>query len=99
MSKQNKITKAARGQSCQVRVPGCPDNTETVVLAHYRMSGTSGMGMKPNDLQGAWCCDWCHSQVDGRTKSEFTHEELRHWHAEGVFRTIQRLIDTGILKV
>lgn len=99
MSKQDKYTKAARGQDCQVRIPGCPNDTATVVAAHYRLNGTSGMGYKPSNLQAAWCCDWCHSQVDGRTKSEFSRDELRLWHAEGVMRTNQALIDKGILKL
>ncbi|ARV77144.1 hypothetical protein SKUL_45 [Pseudomonas phage Skulduggery] len=100
MSKQNRITKAARGRNCQVRIPGCPNNTETVVLAHFRLAGTrSGMGIKPNDLQAAWCCDWCHSIVDGRQKSEFSQDELRLWHAEGCFRTIQALLDEDIIKL
>ena len=42
MSKQTKLTKAARGRDCQVRLPGCPNNTETTVLAHYRLAGTCG---------------------------------------------------------
>ncbi len=52
--KQTKLTKAARGRECQVRIPGvCNGNPETVVLAHYRLAGTCGVGQKPSDLQGA----------------------------------------------
>ena len=98
MSKQDKFTKAARGRDCQVRLPGCPNDTQTVVLAHYRLAGTCGVGIKPNNLQGAWCCDYCHSQVDGRTKAGLTRDELRLYHAEGVFRTIDTLISEGVLK-
>lgn len=50
---QNRITKAARGRDCMVRLPGCQNDTQTVVLAHYRLAGTCGTGIKPNDLQGA----------------------------------------------
>lgn len=97
---QNRITKAARGRDCQVRVPGhCNGNPETVVLAHYRMAGTSGMGFKPNDLQGAWACSGCHDAIDGRSKTEFTQEDLRLMHAEGCFRTIDNMISEGILKL
>lgn len=96
---QNRITKAARGRDCQVRVPGhCNGNPETVVLAHYRMAGTSGMGFKPNDLQGAWACSGCHDAIDGRSKTDFTQDDLRLMHAEGCFRTIDALIRDGILK-
>ena len=47
----SKLTKLARGRECQVRLPCCDHNTETTVLAHYRLAGTCGIGMKPNDLQ------------------------------------------------
>ena len=56
--RQTKLTKAARGRECQVRIPGvCNGNPETTVLTHYRLAGTCGVGKKPHDLQGAWCCD------------------------------------------
>lgn len=36
--RQTKLTKAARGRECQVRIPGvCNGNPETTVLAHYRL--------------------------------------------------------------
>jgi len=101
---QNRITKAARGRDCQVRLPGCPSDAETTVLAHYRLAGTCGTGIKPNDLQGAWCCSYCHDAIDGRSRlklgdEEVSRGELRLMHAEGVFRTIDILIREGILKI
>lgn len=99
MSKQTKLTKAARGRDCQVRLPGCPNNTETTVLAHYRLAGTCGVGIKPNNLQGAWCCDYCHGVCDGRIKvpAGMTREEIRLAHAEGVMRTIDILVREGVV--
>lgn len=87
-----------------VRLPGCPNNTETTVLAHYRLAGTCGVGIKPNNLQGAWCCSYCHDAIDGRSRiwlcdEEISRGELRLMHSEGVFRTIDRLIAEGILKL
>lgn len=97
---QNRITKAARGRECQVRVPGhCNGDPETVVLAHYRMAGTCGTGYKPNDLQGAWACSGCHDAIDGRTKSQWAGEDLRLMHAEGCFRTIDTLVREGLVKL
>lgn len=97
MTRQNKLTKAARGRDCQIRVPGvCNGDPETTVLAHFRMSGTRcGTGLKPNDLQGAWACSACHDAVDGRRKTEFNHHELRVMHLEGVVRTIDILVSEG----
>ncbi|MDF7658341.1 DUF1364 domain-containing protein [Erwiniaceae bacterium L1_54_6] len=92
------LRKAARGRECQLRVPGvCNFNPETTVLAHYRLAGTCGTGIKPNDAQAAFACSACHDAVDGRIKTPFTREDLRLFHAEGVFRTQQILRDEGIL--
>jgi Protein of unknown function (DUF1364) len=48
------LRKLAKGMECQVRLPGCNFDPETTVLAHYRLAGTCGIGIKPPDLLGAW---------------------------------------------
>lgn len=86
--KTTKARQAARGMDCQIRVPGvCESNNETVVLCHYRLAGTSGMGEKPHDSQAAYGCRACHDAVDGRRTTIYSKTELRLMHAEGVFRT------------
>lgn len=91
----SKLRKAARGRPCMVRLPGCDGGGETTVLAHYRMSGYAGMGLKPDDALGAWCCSACHDAVDGRSKG--VREEVRLAHAEGVMRTFAELRKEGLL--
>lgn len=88
MAKHDK-RKEARGKECMVRIPGvCNGNPETTVLAHYRMAGYSGMGLKPDDDLGAWCCSACHDICDSRTHREgFDYNTIRRMHAEGVMRT------------
>ncbi|HCP1860740.1 TPA: DUF1364 domain-containing protein [Escherichia coli] len=83
------LRKEARGRECQVRIYGvCNGNPETTVLAHYRLTGTCGTATKPHDMQAAIACNSCHDLIDGRVKtSDYTKEELRLMHAEGVFRT------------
>lgn len=89
------IRKEARGRPCMVRLPGCDGGGETTVLAHYRMAGYCGTGMKPNDLAfGAWACHNCHSLVDGRD-NYLAWNEARMAHAEGVMRTINELLKEG----
>lgn len=94
------LRKAARDRHCMVRVPGhCNGNPETTVLAHYRMACQNGIGMKPSDLLGAWCCSACHDHVDGRAGiNGFTTNLVRLWHAEGVMRTLAQLEKEGIIK-
>ena len=83
------LRNAARGRECQVRIPGiCNFNAETSVLAHYRLAGTCGTGCKPDDEQGAIACSGCHDAIDGRTKTDYSRDELKLMHAEGVMRTL-----------
>jgi len=82
------LRKDARNRPCMVRLPGCDGGGETTVLAHFRLAGYCGTGLKPIDELGAWCCASCHSLIDGRTATKLTRDELRLAHAEAVMRTI-----------
>jgi Protein of unknown function (DUF1364) len=94
----SKLTQAARGQDCQVRLPNiCNFNPETTVLAHYRLAGTCGTGIKPPDLLGAWACSNCHDVIDGRAHIPGPFN-VKLAHAEGCLRTIYQLIKKGLLK-
>lgn len=79
-----------------MRIPGvCTGGGEDTVLAHYRLAGYSGTGIKPPDLMGAWACMACHDAVDGRNTQGRQRDFLRLCHAEGVFRTQQALESEG----
>jgi len=93
------LRKEAKGRGCMVRLPGiCNFNSETVVLAHIRLAGVSGMGMKSPDLLGAWACNACHDEIDGRThKSGLSRDELRLAHYDGMARTIVQLEKEGLV--
>ena len=87
------LRKLARGRDCMVRLAGvCNFDPATTVLAHYRMAGISGMGMKSPDVIGAWACSACHSYVDSH-KDDATARAFM----EGVLRTQARLIKEGVL--
>lgn len=86
------LKKLARGQECQVRIPGvCNFNSETTVLAHIRMPGITGAGMKAPDLLGAWCCSACHQATE-------SNPSVRGDFLEGVARTQNKLIEMGVVK-
>jgi len=93
------LRKEARGRGCTVRLPGvCNFNSETTVLAHIRVTGVSGMGLKSPDLLGAWACSACHDEIDGRThKSGLSRDELRLAHYDGMARTIMQLHKEGLV--
>ncbi|XUU45854.1 DUF1364 domain-containing protein [Serratia nematodiphila] len=91
------LRKEARGRDCQIRIPGvCNFNPETTVLAHYRLAGTCGTAIKPDDTQAAWACSACHDEVDRRTRL-IDANEARLMHAEGVMRTQEILRKEGKL--
>ena len=82
-----------------IRIPElCTGGGDDTVLAHYRLAGFSGTGIKPPDMMGAWACFACHDAVDGRNRQGRDYEFLRLCHAEGVFRTWHQLTKEGKIK-
>lgn len=95
MSKQDKYTRSAKGQMCQIRIPHvCNGNPKTTVLAH--LNG-AGMGMKRLNVHGAYSCSACHDVVDGRKKSEWSKDCIDLWHHHGVIRTQKIMVYAGLL--
>ena len=92
------LRKAAKGRGCTVRLPGiCDHNPETTVLAHIRMPGISGMGIKADDLLGAWACSACHDAIDRRSHTDLERDYVRLAHLEGMVRTIAQLRKEDII--
>jgi hypothetical protein len=94
----SKIRKSARGEDCQVRLNGvCNFNSETTIFAHK--SG-AGMGLKSNDIHGAYCCSSCHDVIDGRGKVDWNKkQEIENAFYEGIFRTQLLLLEKGLIKI
>ena len=86
------LRNAARGRPCMIRLEGiCNHNPETTVLAHISLPGVSGMGLKADDLLGAWACSSCHDAVDRRSNTDLDRDYVRLAHLEGMVRTIAQL--------
>lgn len=94
----SKITKSAKGQPCQIRIPDiCNHNTETTVFAH--LNG-GGVGMKQPDYLGAYACSHCHDVVDRRDRLHgYSQAEVKTMFYEGIFRTQTALFKQGLLKI
>lgn len=93
-----KLRKEAKGRGCMVRIPEvCNHNSETVVLAHYRLAGVSGIGMKSPDVLGAWACSACHDAIDRRAHTDLDRDYVRLLHLEGMARTIAQLNREGLI--
>ena len=76
-----------------VRLPCCNGDPDTTVLAHLRMAGISGMGVKAPDLFGAWACFDCHDAVDRRRYLDYDWEFVRLAFLVGVIRTQYVLLE------
>jgi len=99
MPAMTKIRESARGQECQIRVPGiCNGDPATTVLCH--LSG-GGMGRRRNDLAAAYGCYECHNCVDGRdhqSSDPITILERKLYFYEAVIRTHEILLEKGLIK-
>ncbi len=92
------LRKQAKGRGCMVRIPKvCNHNSETTVLAHYRLAGVSGIGMKSPDILGAWACSACHDAIDRRAHTDLDHDYVRLLHLEGMARTLAQLHREGLI--
>lgn len=82
-----------------MRLPSvCNHSSETVVLAHYRLAGVSGIGMKSPDILGAWACSACHDAIDRRDHTDLDRDFVRLAHLDGMVRTIAQLVKEGLVK-
>jgi hypothetical protein len=92
------LRKLARGKPCLVRVDEhCDGGGETTVLAHVRLSGVSGMGLKAPDVCAAFCCGPCHARVDGQVRCGLSKDELELALLRGMVRTLYELTKLGVL--
>ena len=92
------ITKSARGEECQVRLPGiCNGDPATTVWAHANGSAAGkGIGMKSLDLLGSYACSACHDEYDRRTmKMELGYVRLAFWY--GHARSLVLLGEKGLV--
>ncbi len=96
MSKQNKITKSARGEDCTLMLGNCSSN-ETVVLCH--IGKNRGMAHKCGDHFAVYACSECHDVIDYRKYSSYTRQELAEIKLTALERTQQKLINKGLLNV
>jgi len=71
---------------------------ETTVLAHAPCED-KGMARKSPDWWGADSCSTCHDIIDGRKKVDVSNEEIKDCHIRGVYRTIKRRIEQGLIKI
>jgi len=98
MARRSKFRDSARGEDCQVRLPGiCNHNPETVVLAHLP-DGTGGkMGGKSYDLCSVYACSSCHDTIDRRAHTEKHRDWVMLAAYDGHMRTLNKFVEKGLI--
>lgn len=96
----SKITASAKGEQCTIRLPNvCNHDSSTVVFAHINgIRFGHGVGIKVNDMFGAYACSSCHDAVDGRVKTHHSKDDLHIAHLEGILETMVILNKKGLIK-
>jgi len=98
---QDKITRSAKGEECQIRIIGvCNHNPETTVWCHLAGSAAGkGIGMKAISLLGAYGCFACHEVVDRRRAAPrgMTRQDVESDFAKGHYRSLVILDQKGLI--
>lgn len=96
------ITRSARGETCQIRLPRvCIFGTETTVWCHANgIAAGKGIGMKSNSLLGAYGCQGCHDVYDRRVNlpQGMCREDVELAFWEGHARSLVMLVKKGLVK-
>ena len=99
MKTPKKIMDAAKGEACTLNIVGfCRYESETTVACHLP-DGSGGSNRLTGPLSIAFGCRDCHSVIDGRVITPLTREDKEFYMRRGMMRTMNRLIDKGLVKV
>lgn len=95
----SRITQSARGEECQVRIPGvCSHDNEKTIWSHARWgAGGRGRSIKAIDLAGAYCCTDCDAAYDGQRKTQYTRQEIDIDWFMGHMRSLVILQQKGLV--
>jgi ferredoxin len=99
MYRNPKLLRAARGQSCMIRIPDiCNGDNATTVAAHSnQLKHGKGTGIKAHDCFIAWACSDCHKEIDQGKRLDKT--EKQHYWQTGFERTLLAMLEVGIIVV
>lgn len=91
---------AARGESCTFQIPGvCNADPDTVVGCHLP-DGSGGSSRLTGPLSLAFGCSNCHDFIDRRVHiSGFDDSDREFFMRRGMMRTINRLIEKGLVRI
>lgn len=92
------IMDAAKGEPCTINTEFCNYDNETTVGCHLP-DGSGGSSRLTGPLSLAFGCSGCHDAIDGRNYKGLLAEEKDFYMRRGMMRTINRLIEMGLVTV
>jgi hypothetical protein len=91
------LRKLARGKDCVLRLPTiCTRDPTTTVLCHIKR-GWYG-SLKPPDICAVYGCHACHAVIDGRTKTDWTRQEVDSMILRALIEQLSDYSSKGIVK-
>jgi hypothetical protein len=99
--RSKRIRNFAKGKPCTVRGPTCNRDPDTSVWAHspFRAAGGGGMAFKVSDIYGCIACSECHRWLDQRLDYDGPSESRTVAYHRAQDRSLQMLLDAGIVVV
>ena len=96
--RNKKILASARGEDCDIKAPGCQNNTDTVVWCHSPfMEHGKGAGTKAHDIFGAYGCSHCHDILDGRAPEPLGWDRVDEF-SKAKDRSLLKLLASGVIR-
>ena len=91
---------AANGEDCTLNIAGwCSYDPDTTVACHLP-DGSGGSNRLTGALSIAFACSACHDIIDGRViDPDIDVSDKEFYLRRGMMRTMNRLIDLGLVKV
>lgn len=97
--RSNRLRDGARGQRCQLQLPGiCLGGTDTTVLAHLP-SAPHGLALKGDDLIAVEACRACHDAIDGRVPYDWQPGEKSAVMYEALTRQLHSWVVRGLIRI
>ena len=89
----SKIRQSARQEACQMRLPTCSGDKDTVVFCHIN---SGGIAQKAPDLFGFFGCYKCHQSYDLGIGG-YDRDWLNHQALQAMKRTQEILLEKGLI--
>jgi hypothetical protein len=98
--RSSKITNAARGAVCTLRIVGACNYDQATTVAAHLPDQSHGIGLKGHDLFVVFACSCCHDVIDGRRKWPEYEGDRRDWYLlRALKHTLLKLHETGVLRI